>query len=251
MAAIFPLPSGVIRAFGGWMSDKIGARAVMYGVLGTCVVGLVLLSVPRMDIQSPGEGIVASRSGTVVSVSPEEIVVGEKSYTLKPRDELEAFDPDGDLLLFPTTEFWHEPAVEVGDEVKRRQLLASGVSRIFFQANIWVFAGLVFTVGIAMGIGKAAVYKHIPEYFPDDVAVVGGIVGVMGGLGGFILPVIFGYMLRGSGIWTTNWMLLALISVISLVWMQWVIQRMPRQIESQGTMPPSATVAATSGEDKS
>jgi NNP family nitrate/nitrite transporter-like MFS transporter len=165
----------------------------------------------------------------VSSASETAIVVGEKTYQLTPRKELEDFDPDSDLLLFPTRDFWHEPAVEAGEEVKRRQLLAHGVSRIFFQANVWVFTGLVFVVGIALGIGKAAVYKHIPDYFPEDVAIVGGIVGVLGGLGGFVLPIVFGYMLTGSGIWTTTWMLLALITLISLIWMQWVIQRMTRQ----------------------
>jgi NNP family nitrate/nitrite transporter-like MFS transporter len=87
----------------------------------------------------------------------------------------------------------------------------------------------VFVVGIALGIGMAAVYKHIPDYFPEDVAVVGGIVGVLGGLGGFVLPIIFGYMLKGSGIWTTTWMLLCVITLISLAWMQWVIQRMAQK----------------------
>ncbi|MEE9124566.1 MAG: MFS transporter, partial [candidate division NC10 bacterium] len=75
----------------------------------------------------------------------------------------------------------------------------------------------------------AAVYKHIPDYFPTDVGVVGGVVGVLGGLGGFFSPIIFGYMLQATGIWTTNWMLLALISLISLVWMHLVIQRMMRR----------------------
>jgi len=80
-----------------------------------------------------------------------------------------------------------------------------------------------------MGIGKAAVYKHIPEYFPTEVGVVGGMVGVLGGLGGFLGPVIFGYLLRATGIWTTTWMFLALVSLASLVWMHLVIQRMTRQ----------------------
>jgi NNP family nitrate/nitrite transporter-like MFS transporter len=233
MASIFTLPSGVIRALGGWMSDRFGARAVMYGILGITVICLVFLSIPRMDVQSPGEGILAARSGTVTSVSESEIVVDEKTYTLKPKKELESFDPDGDLLLFPTRDFWNEPAVEVGDTVKRKHLLATGVSRIFFQANVWVFTALVFIVGIALGIGTAAVYKHIPDYFPEDVAVVGGIVGVLGGLGGFVLPIVFGYMLSFSGIWTTNWMLLAVIALVSLVWMQWVIQRMTQRSDPE------------------
>lgn len=232
MAAIFSLPSGLIRAFGGWLSDRFGARAIMYGVLGACVVALVFLSVPRMDIQSPGEGVMTGRPGTVVSVSPSEIVVDEQSYGLKPKPVNRSFDPDEDLLIFPTSEFWHEPVVDVGEDVKRRQLLARGVSRIFFQANIWVFTGLVFVVGIAMGIGKAAVYKHIPDYFPRDVGVVGGIVGVLGGLGGFVSPIIFGYLLQGTGIWTTTWMFLGVVAVASLIWMHWVIQRMERERNS-------------------
>ena len=229
MASIFSFPSGVIRALGGVLSDRMGPRTVMYGILIVTLISLVFLSVPRMEVQSPGEGIMAARSGTVVSVSNTKIVVDDKTYSLKEREVLDDFDADGDLLLFPIREFWHEPAVEAGEEVRRRQLLASGVSRIFFQANVWVFTGLVFVVGITLGIGMAAVYKHIPDYFPDDVAVVGGIVGVLGGLGGFVLPIVFGYMLKGTGIWTTTWMLLAVITVVSLVWMQWVIQRMTQK----------------------
>ena len=51
-----------------------------------------------------------------------------------------------------------------------------------------------------MGIGKAAVYRHIPDYYPDQIGVVGGIVGVVGGLGGFVCPILFGYMLKWTGI---------------------------------------------------
>ena len=46
-----------------------------------------------------------------------------------------------------------------------------------------MFTFLVFVLGIIWGIGKAAVYKHIPDYFPEEVGVVGGMVGVLGGLG--------------------------------------------------------------------
>jgi NNP family nitrate/nitrite transporter-like MFS transporter len=116
--------------------------------------------------------------------------------------------------------------VEPGEDVARRKLLARGVTHIYFQANIWIFTGLAFIVGILMGIGKAAVYKHIPTYFPKDVGVVGGIVGVLGGLGGFVSPIIFGYLLRGTGIWTTCWMYFFLIAVACLVWMHFVVRRM-------------------------
>ena len=51
-AALFSFPSGVIRALGGWMSDKWGARRVMYWVLGSSVVISLMLMIPRMDVFS-------------------------------------------------------------------------------------------------------------------------------------------------------------------------------------------------------
>jgi len=110
--------------------------------------------------------------------------------------------------------------------VARRALLARGYTRVYFHATIEVFTALVFVVGILMGIGKAAVYKHIPEYFPRDVGTVGGMVGVIGGLGGFVGPIFFGYLLDWTGIWTTSWIFLCLVSVASLIWMHLVIRRM-------------------------
>jgi NNP family nitrate/nitrite transporter-like MFS transporter len=228
MAAIFSLPSGVIRALGGWMSDKFGPRTVMYWVLGSCTICFVLLIVPRMDIRSPGEGVMADRAGTVTSVSQNEIAVGERTYALREQQIVDQRQRDEGTFILPTSNFWHEPVVQVGDEVTRRQLLAKGVTNIYFQANIVVFTLIVFIAGIMMGIGMAAVYRHIPDYFPNDVGVVGGMVGVLGGLGGFFGPVIFGYLLRSTGIWTTSWMFLALVSAISLFWMHVVIQRMMR-----------------------
>jgi NNP family nitrate/nitrite transporter-like MFS transporter len=229
MASIFSLPSGVIRALGGWMSDYFGARRVMYWILGTCTVACLLLIVPRMDIESPGRGVMALRGGTVTAVSAEEIVVGETRYAVRPKPA--DYDPSGreGHLVFPAGAFWQEPAVAVGETVSKRQLLARGVTHVYFQANVWVFTFLVFVVGFAMGIGKAAVYRHIPDYFPRDVGVVGGLVGVIGGLGGFVCPILFGWMLQRTGIWTTAWMLLALLSISCLVWMHLVIQRMMRE----------------------
>ena len=63
MASSFSLPSSLVRAAGGWLSDKYGARKVMYVVLTVCAAGCLLLSVPRMDVESPGRGVMASRPG--------------------------------------------------------------------------------------------------------------------------------------------------------------------------------------------
>ncbi len=224
LASIFTLPSGVVRALGGWLSDKFGARVVMYWVLGGCLVASALLIVPRMDIRSPSEGVMATADGTVTEVSDELIVVDGQSYSLTPMAE------DGPTregtLIWPTSTFGQEPVVEVGDSVSKKQLLASGITHIYFQANIWVFTGLTFIVGILMGIGKAGVYKHIPDYYPNDVGTVGGIVGVIGGLGGFVCPILFGYLLDATGIWTTTWMFFAALSLACLTWMHLVIRAM-------------------------
>jgi len=130
------------------------------------------------------------------------------------------------VLVMPRSMSWQEAAVKPGQQVKKKELLARGVTQIFFQANIWVFTALSLLLGAVMGIGKAAVYKHIPDYFPNDVGVVGGIVGVLGGLGGFICPVIFGYLLSATGLWTSCWMFFAVIVAVCLIWMHLVIRKM-------------------------
>ena len=111
----------------------------------------------------------------------------------------------------------------------KKQLLAKGVTHIYFQANVWVFTILVFLVGIVMGIGKAAVYKFIPEYYPKEVGVVGGIVGVIGGLGGFVCPIIFGYLLQATGIWTTAWMFFFIVALVCHLWLHVTVRKIMRE----------------------
>lgn len=225
LAAFFSFPSGVIRAFGGWLSDKFGGRKVMYAVLGSSIALSALLIIPKMEIYSPGKGVAAERDGIVTDVNADSIIVADKVYPFKTQAEVKK-NFDEQVLVFPTKEVWQEPVVEVGQTVKRKELLAKGITKIFFQANVWVFAGLVILLGTMWGIGKAAVYKHIPEYFPEEVGVVGGMVGVLGGLGGFFSPIIFGYLLDSTGLWTSSWMFMFALSVICYWWMHRVIQKM-------------------------
>jgi len=225
LAASFSLPSGVIRALGGWMSDIFGARRVMYWVLGSSVLISFMVTIPKMDIYSPGRGIMASRGGTVTDASETAVVVDGRRYPVLRRAAAVESTEDG-LLVFPTKETWQEPVVEAGQEVKRRELLAKGVTRIHFQANVWIFAALVVLLGSIWGIGKAAVYKHIPDYFSEEVGVVGGMVGVLGGLGGFFCPIIFGYLLEWTGLWTSCWMFMFALSAACLFWMHKVVQDM-------------------------
>lgn len=95
-----------------------------------------------------------------------------------------------------------------------------------FGLPLWLFVLLVFVLGCAMGIGKAAVYKHIPTYFPRHVGSVGGLVGMLGGLGGFFLPLMFAYAQEATRTWSTAFAILLAFVLVSLLWMHFVIFRM-------------------------
>ena len=165
LTALFVFPSGIIRAPGGWLSDRFGARTVMYWVLAVCVVS---------------------------------------SF----------------LLMFPD--------VELGFVVPEKYAGTGGGPSLSLRMNPYLFTALVFVLGLAMGIGKAAVYKHIPHYFPDKVGSVGGLVGVIGGLGGFVMPILFGAMTQATHLPTTTFAFLFVLSATCLVWMQVVVRRMSR-----------------------
>lgn len=55
------------------------------------------------------------------------------------------------------------------------------------------------------------------------------MVGVLGGLGGFFSPIIFGYLLDWTGLWTSAWMFMLFLSAICLIWMHNTIQRMMKR----------------------
>jgi NNP family nitrate/nitrite transporter-like MFS transporter len=214
-ATMFSLPSGIIRAFGGYLSDKFGARKVMYWVLGSSIVISFLLMFPKMEVLTAGPGVLASANGIVTEVSANEIVVNGKAHKVLERQ----IESKNETSIFPVKNSWQEILVKQNQEVKKKELLADGITQIKFSANLWVYVVLVILIGISWGIGKAAVYKHIPEYFPNEVGVVGGMVGLIGGLGGFIGPIIFGYLLNGTGLWTSSWIFIFAVSVLCLLWM--------------------------------
>ncbi|PIW70249.1 MAG: MFS transporter [Ignavibacteriales bacterium CG12_big_fil_rev_8_21_14_0_65_30_8] len=217
-AALFSFPSGVIRAVGGWMSDHWGARKVVFGVLLLSVIISLMLTVPRMEISSPGKGIMNKKAGEVTFVSDSKLKVDNIEYDVISKTYRTTITDD-QLLILPTKEVWQEPIVKVGDKVAKKELLAKGVTRIYFQANVWIFAILIILIGSIWGIGKAGVYKLIPDHFPEEVGLVGGMVGVLGGLGGFFGPIIFGYLLEWSGLWSSCWMFILLLSAACLIWL--------------------------------
>ncbi|MCB2128291.1 MAG: MFS transporter [Rhodobacteraceae bacterium] len=158
-AAAFSLSASVFRAYGGHLSDKFGARTIMYWTFGFCLVFLFMLSYPPTD------------------------------YVIQGKD---------------------------------------GPIHFATEMDRWPFVITLFFLGFFMSLGKAAVYKHIPVYYPNHVGAVGGLVGMIGGLGGFILPIMFGAILDLTGIYTSCFVLLFFLVAIALVWMHLSIRAMER-----------------------
>ena len=162
LTAVFIFPASLLRPFGGWMSDRWGARRVMYGTFAIMLVASGILMMPY---------------GYIVLTLPE-----------------------------GTT----------------REVLPWSVGTVLFTV-------LVFLMGCAMGIGKAAVYKHIPEYFPNDVGAVGGLVGTLGALGGFFLPPLFAYATAWTGMPQATFMVVFAITLIAALWMHFTVVHMLHQ----------------------
>ena len=156
LAACFSLPGGVLRALGGWISDKYGAYKTTWWVMWVCWVAFFLLSYPQTSF-------------TISTVN------GEQSFR---------------IALGPV-----------------------------------IFTGLLFVVGIAMAIGKASVFKFVSDEFSENMGAVSGIVGLAGGLGGFVLPILFGLLVDLTGIRSSSFMLLYGAVCISLVWMHFSFKK--------------------------
>lgn len=110
------------------------------------------------------------------------------------------------------------------------------------------FTVLLVTVGVCMGVGKASVYKYVPNYFPNDVGAVGGLVGALGALGGFILPPLFGTLGRMTGSPQAAFFALLALTVGSLGWLHAAVvsmKRAERGVEPSYA-PPAEAVPARS-----
>lgn len=105
----------------------------------------------------------------------------------------------------------------------------STTEHLRYAMGVVPFTIMLFLLGSAMGIGKAGVYKHIPEYFPGRVGSVGGLVGMLGGLGGFFLPPLFAYAELWSGFPTATFFVMFLLTLVCAVWMHIVVLRLLRE----------------------
>ena len=108
-------------------------------------------------------------------------------------------------------------------------------------------AMLPFTVGalgcaFLLGIGNGAVFKLVPQYFPKEVGTVTGLVGAMGGLGGFFPPLLLGFFRDHMH---TVWPGFALLAFLSAVlWRTNGVVFLTRQQTAELTLPASLTRTA-------
>ncbi|MEN9889497.1 MAG: hypothetical protein RL559_1534 [Pseudomonadota bacterium] len=118
------------------------------------------------------------------------------------------------LLSYPQTDF-------TINTVKGPQTFHIGL-------NVYAFTGLMFILGIAMAFGKASVFKYIADDYPGNIGTISGIVGLAGGMGGFVLPILFGALLDITGIRSSAFMLMYGVVWVSLIWMYWTeVRRAP------------------------
>ena len=118
-ATMFSLPSGVIRAFGGYLSDKYGARKVMYWVLGSSIIISFLLMFPKMEVFTAGPGVLAAKTGVVTEISATEIKIDGKAQKLNTKAVLD----DENTSMLPVRKSWQEVIVQQNQEVKKKELL--------------------------------------------------------------------------------------------------------------------------------
>ncbi len=166
LAAFYSVPASLFRIYGGKLSDRYGARSVMYVTFGISVLCTFMLSYP------PTTYIIEGVRGPIT------------------------FRTSMGLVPFLVT---------------------------------------IFVLGFFMSLGKAAVFKHIPVYYPNHVGAVGGLVGMIGGLGGFVLPLAFGALTDLTGVWTSSFALLFLLVALALAWMHVAIRHMEKSAERRGT----------------
>jgi len=97
----------------------------------------------------------------------------------------------------------------------------NGPKTFHIGLNVYAFTALMFILGMAWAFGKASVFKYISDEYPHNIGTISGIVGLAGGLGGFVLPIMFGALVDITGIRSSAFMLMYGVVWVSLIWMYW------------------------------
>lgn len=131
------------------------------------------------------------------------------------------------LLSYPQTDFTIQTV--------------NGPITLHVGLNVYMFTALMFILGIAWAFGKASVFKYISDDYPKNIGAISGIVGLAGGLGGFILPILFGMLMDWTGIRSSAFMLMYGVVWVSLIWMYFTEVRRTEVMGSNAAVSPLAT----------
>jgi NNP family nitrate/nitrite transporter-like MFS transporter len=95
----------------------------------------------------------------------------------------------------------------------------NGTRTFHIGLNVYAFTAIIGVLGVAFAFGKASVFKYISDEYPSNIGTISGIVGLAGGLGGFVLPIMFGALLDLTGVRSSAFMLMYGVVWVSLIWM--------------------------------
>lgn len=82
-------------------------------------------------------------------------------------------------------------------------LMLAGIALIYALASRLPDAGPMLVLLVAgmscLGMGNGAVFQLVPQRFSREIGVATGLIGAIGGLGGFCLPMLLGTVMQTTG----------------------------------------------------
>jgi MFS transporter, NNP family, nitrate/nitrite transporter len=70
---------------------------------------------------------------------------------------------------------------------------------------------------ICLGLGNGAVFQLVPQCFRGQIGIATGVVGAVGGLGGFMLPTMLGQFKKSTGSFQSGFVVLGSVALFSLI----------------------------------
>lgn len=123
-----------------------------------------------------------------------------------------------------------------------------GPAEFHIGLPVALFTALLFALGAAFAFGMASTFKYVGDDFQENMGVITGVVGLAGGLAGFLLPILFGAILDWLAISSTCFMFLYGVVWVSLILIYITeVRRAPAMGER---LSPPAAAAAISATEK-